>query len=173
MNRDFQPTKPNEVYAGDMTYVWTTEGWLYLAVFIDLFPRSVVGWIMDKRMTRQLVINALAMAVQRRKPPSGVLFHSDRGSQHASDDFQALLAQYGMRCSMSRKGNCWDNAPVESFFGTLKRERVFHRKYPTRFHARQSIFDYIERFYNRRRLHSPLGYKSPAAYEAAYLNLAT
>lgn len=172
LNRDFHPEKPNEVYAGDITYVWTTEGWLYLAVVIDLFSRSVVGWAMDKSMTRQLVINALIMAVQRRQPPSGLIFHSDRGSQYASDDFQALLAQYHMRCSMSRKGNCWDNAPVESFFGTLKRELIFHRKYSTRFHARQSIFDYIERFYNRRRLHSTLGYKSPATYEAAYFKIA-
>jgi len=172
LNREFHPEKPNEVYAGDITYVWTTEGWLYLAVVIDLFSRSVVGWAMDKLMTRQLVINALTMAIQRRNAPSGIIFHSDRGSQYASDDFQGLLAQYGMRCSMSRKGNCWDNAPVESFFGTLKRELIFHRKYLTRFHARQSIFDYIERFYNRRRLHSTLGYKSPAAYEAAYFKLA-
>jgi putative transposase len=172
LDRDFHPEKPNEVYAGDITYIWTTEGWLYLAVVIDLFSRSVIGWAMDKRMTRQLVINALTMAVQRRQPSSGIIFHSDRGSQYASEDFQALLAHYNMRCSMSRKGNCWDNAPVESFFGTLKRELVFHRKYPTRFHARQSIFDYIERFYNRRRLHSTLGYKSPAAYEALYFKLA-
>jgi len=172
LNREFNPEKPNEVYAGDITYIWTAEGWLYLAVVIDLFSRAVVGWAMDKRMTRQLVINALTMAVQRRRPPSGIIFHSDRGSQYASADFQLLLAQYGMRCSMSRKGDCWDNAPVESFFGTLKRELIFHRKYLTRFHARQSIFDYIERFYNRRRRHSTLAYKSPADYEAAYFKLA-
>ena len=172
LNRDFHPGKPDEVYTGDITYVWTAEGWLYLAVVMDLFSRAVVGWAMDKRMTRQLVMNALTMAVQRRATPSGIIFHSDRGSQYASDDFQSLLSQYGMRCSMSRKGDCWDNAPVESFFGTLKRELIFHRKYLTRFHARQNIFDYIERFYNRRRLHSTLGYKSPAAYEAAYFKLA-
>jgi putative transposase len=172
LNRDFHPVQPNEVYAGDITYVWTAEGWLYLAVVMDLFSRAVVGWAMDKRMTRQLVIDSLTMAVQRRAAPSGIVFHSDRGSQYASGDFQSLLRQYGMRCSMSRKGDCWDNAPVESFFGTLKRELIFHQKYPTRFHARQSIFDYIERFYNRRRLHSTLGYKSPAVYEAAYFKLA-
>lgn len=172
LNRNFSPEKPNEVYAGDITYIWTTEGWLYLAVVIDLFSRSVVGWAMDKRMTRQLVMNALTMAVQRRSPSSGVIFHSDRGSQYASADFQKLLVKHGMRCSMSRKGNCWDNAPVESFFGTLKQELVFHQKYPTRFHARQSIFEYIERFYNRRCLHSTLGYKSPADYEATYFKLA-
>lgn len=172
LNRDFSPEEPNQVYAGDITYIWTTEGWLYLAVVIDLFSRSVVGWAMDKRMTRQLVLDALTMAVQRRRPPSGVIFHSDRGSQYASADFQALLAKHGMRCSMSRKGDCWDNAPVESFFGSLKQELVFHQKYQTRFHARQSIFEYIERFYNRRRLHSTLGYKSPADYEATYFKLA-
>jgi transposase InsO family protein len=172
LNREFNPEKPNEVYAGDITYIWTAEGWLYLAVVIDLFSRAVVGWAMDKRMTRQLVMNALTMAVQRRRPPSGIIFHSDRGSQYASADYQSLLAQYGMRSSMSRKGDCWDNAPAESFFGTLKRELIFHRKYLTRFQARQSIFDYIERFYNRRRLHSTLGYMSPAAYEAAYFKFA-
>jgi len=171
LNRDFSPEEPNQVYAGDITYIWTTEGWLYLAVVIDLFSRSVVGWAMDKRMTRKLVMDALTMAVQRRRPPSGVIFHSDRGSQYASADFQSLLVKHGMRCSMSRKGNCWDNAPVESFFGSLKQELVFHKKYPTRFHARQSIFDYIELFYNRRRLHSTLGYKSPANFEATYFKL--
>ena len=118
-----------------------------------------------------MVIDALTMAVQRRRPPSGVIFHSDRGSQYASGDFQTLLGKHGMRCSMSRKGDCWDNAPVESFFGRLKQELVFHQKYPTRFHARQSIFEYIERFYNRRRLYSTLGYKSPAGYEATYSKL--
>jgi len=171
LNRDFSPAEPNQVYAGDITYIWTTEGWLYLAVVIDLFSRSVVGWAMDKRMTRQLVMNALTMAVQRRRPPSGVIFHSDRGSQYASADFQSLLTEHGMRCSMSRKGDCWDNAPVESFFGSLKQELVFHQRYATRFHARQSIFEYIERFYNRRRLHSTLGYKSPANFEATYFKL--
>jgi len=171
LDRNFSPEAPNQVYAGDITYIWTAEGWLYLAVVIDLFSRSVVGWAMNKQMTRQLVMNALTMAVQRRRPPSGVVFHSDRGSQYASGDFQKLLTKHGMRCSMSRKGNCWDNAPVESFFGSLKQELVFHQKYPTRFHARQSLFEYIERFYNRRRLHSTLGYKSPADYEATYFKL--
>ena len=171
LNRDFSPKAPNQVYAGDITYIWTAEGWLYLAVVLDLFSRSVVGWAMDKRMTRRLVMDALTMAVQRRRPPPGIIFHSDRGSQYASVDFQSLLANHGMRCSMSRKGDCWDNAPVESFFGSLKQELVFHQRYPTRFHARQSIFEYIERFYNRRRLHSTLGYKSPTNFEAAYFKL--
>jgi transposase InsO family protein len=168
LGRDFSPAEPNRVWAGDITYIWTTEGWLYLAVVIDLFSRSVVGWAMDKRMTRQLVMNALTMAVRRRHPSSGLIFHSDRGSQYASKEFQSLLAKHGMRCSMSRKGDCWDNAPIESFFGSLKQELVFLQRYSTRFHARQSLFEYIERFYNRHRLHSTLGYKSPAEYEAAY-----
>ncbi len=164
LKQDFSPAKPNQV--------WADEGWLYLAVVMDLFSRSVVGWAMDKRMTRQLVMNALNMAVQRRQPSSGLIFHSDRGSQYASIDFQSLLAKHGMCCSMSRKGDCWDNAPIESFFGSLKQELVFYQRYPTRFHACQSIFEYIERFYNRSRLRSTLGYKSPAEYEAAYFKLA-
>ena len=110
LDRDFSPAAPNQIYASDITYIWTTEGWLYLAVVLDLFSRSVVGWAMDKRMTRQLVMDALMMAVQRRRPPKGVIFHSDRGSQYASGDFQKLLIKHGMRCSMSRKGDCWDNA---------------------------------------------------------------
>lgn len=172
LKRDFSPEKPDQVWAGDITYIWTTAGWLYLAVVIDLFSRSVVGWAMDKNMARDLVMNALIMAIQRRGPAPGLIFHSDRGSQYASADFQSLLAKHGMLCSMSRKGDCWDNAPVESFFGSLKQELIFHQKYPTRFHARQSIFDYVERFYNRRRLHSTLGFKSPAQYEAIYFKLA-
>ena len=172
LQRDFSPEKPDQVWAGDITYIWTTEGWLYLAVVLDLFSRSVVGWAMAKRMTRRLVMDALAMAKQRRRASPGLIFHSDRGSQYASADFQSLLAKHGMLCSMSRTGDCWDNAPVESFFGSLKQELVFHQKYSTHFHARQSIFDYIERFYNRRRLHSTLGFQSPALYEAAYFKLA-
>ncbi len=172
LKRDFSPAKPNQVWAGDITYIWTNEGWLYLAVVMDLFSRSVVGWAMDKRMTRKLVMNALDMAVQRRQPSSLLIFHSDRGSQYASTDFQSLLAKHGVCCSMSRQGDCWDNAPIESFFGSLKQEQVFYQRYSTRFHARQSIFEYIERFYNRNRLHSTLGYKSPAEYEADYFKLA-
>ena len=168
LRRDFSLAESNRVWAGDITYIWTTEGWLYLAVVIDLFSRSVVGWAMDKRMTRQLVMKALTMAVRRRHPSSGLIFHSDRGSQYTSKAFRLLLAKHGIRCSMSRKGDCWDNAPIESFFGSMKQELVFLQRYSTRFHARQSLFEYIERFYNRRRLHSTLGYKSPAEYEAAY-----
>jgi transposase InsO family protein len=172
LQRDFSPEKPDQVWAGDITYIWTAAGWLYLVVVLDLFSRSVVGWAMDKRMTRHLVMDALTMAKQRRRPSPGLIFHSDRGSQYASADFQSLLAKHRMLCSMSRKGDCWDNAPTESFFGSLKQELVFHQKYSTRFHARQSIFEYIERFYNRRRLHSTLGFQSPALYETAYFKLA-
>jgi len=172
LQRDFNPEQPDQTWAGDITYVWTGEGWLYLAVVLDLFSRNVVGWAMEKHMTRHLVMNALDMAIKRRKPAGGLIHHSDRGSQYASGDFQELLNKHGIRCSMSRKGDCWDNAPVESFFGTLKQELIFHQRYHTRSHAKQSIFEYIERFYNRKRLHSTLGYQSPVDYEANYFKLA-
>lgn len=167
VSRDFSPEAPNRLWAGDITHIWTSEGWLYLAVVLDLFSRAVVGWAMTETLSRRLVMGALRMAVARRRPEAGVIHHSDRGSQYASADFQALLSTHGLRCSMSRKGDCWDNAPVESFFGTLKQELVFHERYATRAQARQSIFEYIERFYNRRRRHSSLGYLSPAAFEEA------
>ncbi|WP_286351995.1 IS3 family transposase [Geobacter sulfurreducens] len=170
LNREFNPARPNQVWASDITYIWTAEGWLYLAVVIDLYSRTIVGWSMAERMTRQLVMAALTLAVKRRNPPRGVLHHSDRGAQYASEDYQVLLAKHGMICSMSRTGNCWDNAPVESFFGILKRELVFHSRYHSRAQARQSIFDYIERFYNRRRIHASLGYLTPSEFEE--LNLA-
>jgi len=125
LNRDFAPPAPNKSWAGDITYIWTREGWLYLAVVIDLFSRKVVGWSMDATMSRDLVANALRMAIRARQPPSGLVSHSDRGSQYASKDFQSLMRLYDMVCSMSRKGNCWDNSVVESFFGTLKQEHVF------------------------------------------------
>ena len=171
LQRDFLPESPDQVWAGDITYIWTTEGWLYLAVVIDLYSRSVVGEAMDKQMTRQLVINAMTMAIQRRHPSKGLIFHSDRGSQYASRDYQNLLAKHGISSSMSRKGDCWDNAPVESFFGSLKQEMIFFQRYKSRLQARKDIFDYSERFYNRRRLHSTLGYLSPADYEAANFKL--
>lgn len=161
LNRDFSPAAPNKAWVADITYIWTSEGWLYLAVVIDLFSRAVVGWSMSERMTRALVMDAFTLAVKRRNPPPGLIHHSDRGSQYASGDFQSLLAKHRARCSMSRKGNCWDNAPAESFFGLLKRSLVFHSKYETRVQARQSIFNYIERFYNRKRIHSSLGYRTP------------
>ena len=161
LDRDFTPERPNQVWVADITYIWTGEGWLYLAIVLDLFSRAVVGWSMSERMTKRLVIDAFTLAVKRRNPPPGMLHHSDRGSQYASKDFQSILAKHGAICSMSRKGNCWDNAPAESFFSTLKRELVYHCQYFTREQARQSIFSYIERFYNRKRIHSTLGYRTP------------
>ncbi|MFC1614914.1 IS3 family transposase, partial [Gemmatimonadota bacterium] len=166
LNRRFEQEAPNRVWVADITFVWTREGWLYLAALMDLFSRMVVGWAMDERITRHLVISALRMAVVRRKP-AGVelLHHSDRGSQYASGEYQKVLAANEMRCSMSRRGNCYDNSPMESFFGTLKKELIYLKEYQTRDEARQSIFEYIEVFYNRRRSHSTLGNQSPSEYE--------
>jgi putative transposase len=169
LDRQFETTAPDQVWTADITYIPTQEGWLYLAVVMDLYTRMIVGWAMDARMTRALVISALRMAWFRRKPKPGLLHHSDRGSQYCSHDYQALLGQYKMSASMSRKGNCWDNAPMESFFNSLKNERVFHQHYATRALAKQDLFDYIEAFYNRSRRHSALSYQSPAAYYAAWL----
>lgn len=169
LNRQFRPDRPDQAWVTDITYVPTREGWLYLAVVMDLHTRMIVGWSMSGRMARDLVINALRMAWFRRKPKAGLLHHSDRGSQYASHDYQAVLKRYGMTASMSRKGNCWDNAAMESFFNSLKNERVHHARYQTREEARQDIFDYIEGFYNRRRRHSTLGYVSPAQYYAGWL----
>ena len=166
LNRQFTVEHPNLVWAGDITYVWTTEGWLYLAVILDLYSRLVIGWAMDHRLTVELAEQALTMALANRNPLAGLLHHSDRGSQYAATSYQRLLDTHGMLPSMSRKGNCWDNACVESFFGTLKRELVSHRRYVTRDEATQDIFEYIEVFYNRKRRHSTLGYDSPAEYEA-------
>lgn len=164
LDRDFAPAKPNQVWTADMTYIWTDEGWLYLAVVLDLFNREVVGWSIKPRMTADIVIDALTMAWFRRKPMPGLIHHSDRGSQYASHAFQARLEEYGMICSMSRKGNCWDNAPSESFFNSLKNERVHGTRYRTRPDAKADLFDYIEPFYNRRRQHSTLGYASPMKF---------
>jgi putative transposase len=166
LNRQFQVKRPNRVWAGDITYIWTTEGWLYLAVVLDLYSRTVIGWAMGSRLTVELTERALTMALANRTPTAGLLHHSDRGSQYAATSYQRLLGEHGITTSMSRKGNCWDNACVESFFGTLKRELVYHRHYATREEATQDIFEYIEVFYNRRRRHSTLGYDSPAEYEA-------
>lgn len=165
LNREFTVDQPDRVYVGDITYLWTQEGWLYLAVVLDLFSRQVVGWSMSQRMTRELVKDALRMAYWRRKPGSGVIFHSDRGSQYCSKEFQDLLKAYGMISSMSRKANCWDNAVAESFFGSLKTERVFFSNYKTREDARRDVTDYIEMFYNSKRRHSHLGYLSPREFE--------
>jgi putative transposase len=165
LNREFSVDAPDQVYVSDITYLWTQEGWLYLAVVIDLFSRQVVGWSLNQRMERILVMDALRMAVWRRKPAPGLLFHSDRGSQYCSSDFQTMLVTYGMISSMSRKGNCWDNSVAESFFGSLKTERVFFSNYKTREAARQDVIDYIEMFYNSKRRHSYLGYVSPREFE--------
>jgi transposase InsO family protein len=167
--RRFFSAGPNQVWASDITYVWTMEGWLYLAAVIDLHSRMVVGWSMSERIDRSLVLDALSMATGRRNPTPGLIHHSDRGSQYASNDYQAALSQHEMLCSMSRKGDCWDNAVAESFFSTLKTERVHHRLYRSRAEARRDIFEYIEVFYNRVRLHSTLGYLSPAQFESQTL----
>lgn len=166
LNRQFTVESPNRVWAGDLTYVWTIEGWLYLAVVLDLYSRLVIGWAMGPRLTVDLAEQALTMALANRNPRAGLLHHSDRGSQYAATSYQRLLGEHGITASMSRKGNCWDNACVESFFGTLKRELVYHRHYAGREDAKQDIFEYIEVFYNRKRRHSTLGYHSPAEFEA-------
>jgi len=164
--RQFSVDEPDRVYAGDITYLWTQEGWLYLAVVIDLYSRKVVGWSMGSRMKAQLVCDALKMAVWRRRPPAGLIVHSDRGTQYASKAYRQLLKAHGFIGSMSRKGDCWDNAVVESFFGSLKQERVNWRHYQARLEAQQDVLDYITMFYNSYRLHSYLGYRSPNQYEA-------
>ena len=166
LDRQFAPSAPNRVWAGDITYVWTDAGWLYLAVVLDLFSRAVIGWAMGSRLTAELAREALTMALVRRKPKPGLLHHSDRGVQYASLDYQQLLADAKITCSMSRKGNCWDNAVVESFFGTLKKELIHDQRYPTREAATQDVFEWIEVFYNRQRRHTTLGYCSPAEFEA-------
>ena len=171
LSRDFDAQKPDQAYVSDITYIWTQEGWLYLAVVIDLFSRKVVGWSMSSRMNAQLVCDALTMALWQRKPKAGLIHHSDRGSQYASRQFRQLLAQYKVTGSMSRKGDCWDNAVVESFFGTLKQERVQWRHYQSRHEAQQDILQYITMFYNSQRMHSYLDYKSPNQYEADMANL--
>jgi transposase InsO family protein len=165
LNRDFSPAAPNQAWAGDITYVWTEEGWLYLAVIIDLYSRQVVGWAMNERITQDLTLSALRMALDRRNPGPGLLHHSDQGSQYAATAYRKLLSENGLICSMSRRGNCWDNAVVESFFHTLKTELLYHEHIVTRMQARRLIFEWIEVFYNRIRLHSTLGYKSPMQYE--------
>ena len=165
LKREFEVAQPDQVYAADVTYIWTQEGWLYLAVVIDLCSRKVVGWSMSSRMKAQLVCDALHMAIWRRRPEAGLVHHSDRGSQYASKAFRRLLKAHGIKGSMSRKGDCWDNAVVESFFGSLKQERVQWRNYQTRHEAQQDILEYISMFYNSNRLHSYLGYMSPNDFE--------
>ena len=170
LNRDFTPAAPNRVWTGDITYIATGEGWLYLAIVLDLFNREIVGWSIKPRMTADIVTDALAMAWFRRKPPAGVIFHSDRGSQYASHAMRDKLARYAMTASMSRKGDCWDNAPSESFFNSLKNERVHGTTYATRAAAETDLFEYIEVFYNRSRRHSTLGYCSPHRFLQDWLS---
>ena len=165
LDRQFAAEAPNQKWVADFTYIWTVEGWLYLAAVIDLFSRRVVGWSMKADMTAQLVTDALMMAIWRRGKPDAVLHHSDQGSQYTSEQFQLLLTSNGVTCSMSRSGNCWDNAAMESFFSSLKTERVARKTYRTRDQARADVFDYIERFYNPTRRHSTLGYLSPMDFE--------
>ncbi len=172
LDRHFSPDHPDQVWVSDITYISTRQGWLYLAVVMDLYSRRIVGWSMQPRLRRDLVLDALKMALRGRRPAQGLLHHSDRGSQYASLDYQGLLDEGGIVCSMSRRGNCWDNAPVESFFASLKREWVPAQSYRTRAEAQSDIFEYLEIWYNRRRLHSSLGYVSPVQYEATYYRTA-
>lgn len=168
LNRQFRMTRPNQAYASDITYVHTQEGWLYLAVVIDLFSRKIVGWSMSSRMKSGLVCDALRMAIWKRKAAPGLIVHSDRGSQYASLEYRRLLKMHGCVGSMSRKGDCWDNSVVESFFGSLKQERVQWRHYKTRYEAHQDVLNYIAMFYNGFRLHSYLGYVNPNQFESEW-----
>ena len=165
LDRQFDAPAPNRKWAADFTYVWTAQGWLYVAVVLDLYSRRIVGWSMSATMTAELVTDALVMAIWRRGRPRDLLHHSDRGSQYTSEQCQRLMAEHGVTCSLSRSGNVWDNAAMESFFSTLKTERTANKVYRSRDQARADIFDYIERFYNPRRRHSTLGYVSPVDFE--------
>lgn len=165
LNRDFAASDPNQKWVGDITYIWTDEGWMYFATVIDLYSRAVIGWSIQSTMTSRLVCDALQMALWRRHFPRGVLFHSDRGSQYCSREYQKLLKAYGFTCSMSRKGNCWDNSVAESFFHTLKVELIAGNRYKTRQIAKQNIFEYIEVYYNRIRRHSAIGSIAPLIFE--------
>jgi len=166
--RDFSATRPNERWVTDITYVWTDEGWGYLAVVLDLFSRAVVGWSLGATLCTSLPLAALDTALRRRRPQAGLLHHSDRGCQYTSADYRRALAAHNITASMSRTGNCWDNAVAESFFSTLKNELVHRRPWKTRLELRAAVFEYIEVFYNRRRLHSTLDYKTPAQVEQEY-----
>jgi putative transposase len=172
LNRDFSTTAPNQKWVSDITYIWTDEGWLYLATVIDLYSRAVIGWSIQSTMTRKLVCDALMMALWRRGFPRNVLCHSDRGSQYCSEDYQKILKIYGLICSMSRKGNCWDNAIAESFFHSIKIELIYTERYVTREVAKQSVFQYIEVYYNRVRRHSAIGSIAPAVFENQCKNVA-
>jgi len=165
LDRQFYAAAPNRKWIADFTYIWTSEGWLYVAAVIDLFSRRVVGWSMSASMTAQLVIDALLMAIWRRGRADALMHHSDQGSQYTSEQFRQLLEDNGVNCSMSRSGNVWDNAAMESFFSSLKTERTARKNYRTRAEAKADVFDYIERFYNPKRRHSTLGYLSPVEFE--------
>ena len=171
LNRQLQVNEPNPAWVSDLTYVWTHEGWLYLTVMIDLFSRKVVGWHMSSRMTADTVCEALTMAIWHRKPKSGLIVHSDMGSQYASKQYCKILKKHELTGSMSRKGNCWDNSVAESFFSRLKEELVHWRNYQTRWEAKRDILNYITMFYNSQRLHSTLGYQSPNQFESGYRDL--
>lgn len=165
LNRQFKVKQINTAWVGDITFIWTKEGWVYLSTVIDLYSRKVIGWSISNRITKELVIKSLDIAVKKRKPGQGLIFHSDRGVQYASDEFKLYLKRIGAIQSMSRKGNCWDNSVAESFFKTLKSELIYWMKFKTRKEAELRIFEYIEIFYNRHRLHSTLNYMSPEAFE--------
>ena len=165
LDQDFSADGPNQKWAGDISYIWTNEGWLYLAVILDLYSRRVIGWAVSNRMKRDLAIRALDMAVALRQPPEGCIHHTDRGSQYCSNDYQKILRQHDFKASMSGKGNCYDNAAVETFFKTIKAELIWRHSWETRRQAEMAIFEYINGFYNPRRRHSTLGWKSPVAFE--------
>ena len=167
VNRDFEPTAVNRTWTADITYVPTDEGWLYLAAVEDLYSRRIVGWSMGSRIDSRLVVDALEMALARRLPGEGLVAPSDRGSRYASEHYQGLLARHGIVCSMSRRANCWDNAPMESYFASLKKELTHGERFATREQAKASLFEYMEVFFNRVRRHSSLGSRSPAEYEMA------
>lgn len=168
LERKFNPKEPDKIWSTDITYIWTSEGWLYLAIVMDLFSRKVIGWNMDKYLTKELAIKALTRAYNFREPSDKLMHHSDRGSQYTSNEYIALLNEKAVKISMSRKGDCFDNACVESFFATLKKELVYRNKYKTRDEAKMDIWKYIASFYNEKRLHSSIGYVSPNEYERAY-----
>jgi putative transposase len=165
LNREFQTEKPNRAWVGDITYIWTAEGWMFLAVVLDLFSRRVVGWAMADNMRKELVMSALDMALGSRELRGKLMSHSDRGSQYTSDTHRQRLKDRRITCSMSRRGNCWDNAVAESFFGTLKNELIYRQTWRSRKEAREAVYEYIEVFYNRQRRHSTLGHVSPVEFE--------
>lgn len=169
LERDFQASRPDRVWVGDVTFVHTREGWLHVATLVDLYSRRVVGWAMSRRNNQALITDALRMAIQQRRPEPGLIHHTDQGTLYTSSGYRALMAEHGMIASMSRKGDCWDNAVAESFFSNLKNELTWHTLYPTREDARAAIFDYIEVFYNRQRLHQTLDYVSPMQYEEQHV----